>query len=216
MFLPSQSENTTLSRASDWGPGAKPTGNGDTDQRHASCELQLRRVASATTVSNARQPGKEGGAVSPYTQDTFLGIIARHSNGELMLKILRCDGMPSWSTFWENCIGPDASPELSTAYARAHESYAYHRSHDADEIADTQQLGVEETVSDGPKGVTKTRKTADILGHRTLQVKTRQWLAERIVSRLASKQALTNPDGSALNLQPVINMVVLPPPKEPA
>lgn len=160
-------------------------------------------------MANAKKLDELGGAVSRYTSEIFLAIIERHAKGELMLKILREPGMPDWATFYRHCCASDAPEDLCIAYARAHEAYALHRAHDADEIADTQQLGVEETVSDGPKGQTTTRKTADVLGHRTLQVKTRQWLAERIITKLANKNALQNPDGSPL-ATPVINLTVIP------
>jgi hypothetical protein len=52
-----------------------------------------------------------------------------------------------------------------------------------------------------------------MLGHRNLRISTRQWFASRLLARLASKQALQNPDGTPLAM-PVINLTVLPQPKE--
>jgi hypothetical protein len=169
-------------------------------------------------VSNAKPTEQAGGRVSPYTRETFLRIIERHAKGELMMRILREDGQPCWWTFYRNVIDDDphdgAPEDLRAAYLRAHKAYALIRTHDADEIADTQQLGEEVTVSEGPKGTTTSRKRSDVLGHRALQVKTRHWLSERVINSMAAKTALQNPDGSPINAVPVIHMTVLPPSKE--
>jgi hypothetical protein len=74
--------------------------------------------------------------------------------------------------------------------------------------------GVEETISDGPKGQTVTRKRVDRLGHRSLRIGVRQWHAERMLAKLASKHALVGADGKVANIVPVINMTVLAAPKE--
>jgi hypothetical protein len=149
-----------------------------------------------------------------YPDSVFHEILRRHGEGENVLKILREEGMPQWSTFFLRCMSKQAPEELSTAYASAHEAWVAKKLHEADEISDAQEEGVEETVSDGPKGVTTTVKKSDMLGHRQLKVKTRLWFAERLMERYAKKNVLQNPDGSAVVFQPVVQIVPFDPAKK--
>lgn len=148
-----------------------------------------------------------------YPDEVFIEICRRHSQGENLLAVLRETGMPDWTTFWTRCMASDAHENLRTVYDRAHEAWTQARLHETDEIANSQQLGEERTESDGPKGHTTSVTTSDVLGHRQLQVKTRMWFAERLLAKYAAKHALQNPDGSAVNFQPVINIVPYVPEK---
>lgn len=145
-----------------------------------------------------------------YPDTQFLAILERWSDGENLLQILEEGGMPKWSTFWRRCCGPNASDELRAAYADAHVANAAHGLAQVPHIADNFHAAEERTETDGPKGRTTSVKHVDALGHRNLRVNVRQWQAERVIARMASKTALQNPDGSPLAV-PVINMTVLPP-----
>lgn len=150
------------------------------------------------------------GPPEQYPDELMFEIIRRHEHGENVLKILREPGMPSFALFYRRVgIIGESKVELFTAYERAHKAWAMHRLLEVDEIANEQEMGEDETVTDGPKGTTVSRRRSDMLGHRTLKVKTRQWFAERILAHYAAKQAFQNPDGSPL-IVPVINVKVLP------
>jgi hypothetical protein len=147
-----------------------------------------------------------------YPESVFLGILKRYAKGENLLGILKEPGMPDWSTFWKRVIGPNAPEGLVIAHARARDSWAEHKVEEAMDITDKTEMG--QKVSDGPRGKTVTK--GDMVEHRRLKVSTRLWFAERVLAKSYSgRQQLThaNPDGSPLNLQPVINLTVLPAPK---
>lgn len=148
-----------------------------------------------------------------YPDEVYVGILERHAEGEHLITILEEPGMPSWATFFRQCAGREAPQHFQDAYASAHESWAHKYIAQGSVIADTQEMG--ETTTTKEWGTE--RKTDDMLGHRTLKVKTRQWFAERLLAKIyAAKQQTTlqNPDGSAIDIQPVINLTVLPPTKE--
>jgi hypothetical protein len=147
----------------------------------------------------------------PYPEEQLLAIIERYARGENLLDILKEGNMPDWATFYRRCCDEKNAPEhLRIAYERAQVSWATRAVHEVPSIADNVELGEELTVSDGPKGVTTTRKTVDRIAHRALRVSTRQWFASRLLQKLADKQILQNPDGSPV-FQPVINMTVVRP-----
>lgn len=144
-----------------------------------------------------------------YPDSLFVRILARYASGENLMAILKRKGMPDWSTFWKRVMGPNAAPELVTAHARARDSWAEAQVAQAMHITDTPQQG--KRVSKGPNGTTTT--TGDMTDHRRLRVSTRLWFAERVLSRsygAAVRATHQNPDGSALNVVPVINVTVLP------
>lgn len=162
-------------------------------------------------MSIAHKPG--AGREITYPDEQFLAILERYAQGENLLQILDADGMPDWATFWRRCCGPNASDELRTAYADAQVSWATRAVHEVPHIADTVDPGEERTTSSGPKGDTLTVKTIDRLGHRQLRVNTRQWFAERLLAKHASKTVLMNPDGTPLAV-PAVSIIVRPPEQE--
>lgn len=163
-------------------------------------------------AGTAHTPG--AGSPQQYDDAVFYAILERHAAGENLIAILRDEGMPQWYAFWKRCCAPDAAKEMATAYERASASWATHRLHGAVEIAEHTQVGEEITESEGPKGTTRSVKKSDMLGHRQLRIRQREWFAERLLRALAPKTTLQNPDGSPI-MRPVIRMTILPPPKEP-
>lgn len=143
-----------------------------------------------------------------YPDSVFVQILERYAKGEDLLKILRPRGMPDWSTFWKRVMGPNASPELVTAHARARESWAEVKVAEAMRIAETPQQG--KKTREGPDGTTTTK--GDMIEHRRLRVNTRLWFAERVLSKsygAAARLTHQNPDGTPVNVIPVINLTVV-------
>lgn len=143
-----------------------------------------------------------------YPDSLFVTILARYAKGEDLLKILKAKGMPDWSTFYNRVMGPNAVPELLAAHARARESWAEAKVAEAMHITDTPQVG--KKVRKGPDGTTTT--TGDMTDHRRLRVNTRLWFAERVLSKsygAAARVSHQNPDGTPLNVVPVINLTVV-------
>jgi hypothetical protein len=165
-------------------------------------------------VSKAHHPDAGDGRKIKYPESQYRAIVQRYAEGENILSILGEPEMPSWYAFFTNVISSNAPEELQTLYASAQESWAIRALAETPAIADTIDEGVEETISDGPKGQTVTRKRVDRLGHRSLRIGVRQWHAERMLAKLASKHALVGADGKVANIVPVINMTVLAAPKE--
>lgn len=165
-------------------------------------------------VTKNKAPAKRKvGRPIEYPDDVFLGIIERYAQGENLMDILNGEGMPDWSTFWKRVMGPDAPEALVTAHACARQSWAEHKVEEAMNITDTTQLG--KKISDGPRG--KTVSTGDMTEHRRLRVNTRLWFAERVLAKsYGNKLNAThqNPDGSPINVAPVIEITVLPPAKD--
>lgn len=148
------------------------------------------------------------GRKEQYPESTFVAILERYAAGTNLMEILGEKGMPDWSTFWKRVMGPNAAPELITTHARARDSWAEAQVAQAMHITDTPQVG--KRVTKGPNGTTTT--TGDMTDHRRLRVSTRLWFAERVLSRsygAAVRATHQNPDGTPLNVVPVINITVL-------
>ncbi|HEX5128238.1 MAG TPA: hypothetical protein VFV90_00760 [Usitatibacter sp.] len=148
------------------------------------------------------------GRKQQYPDSTFVAILRRYAKGEDLMRILKADGMPDWSTFWDRVMGPSADPELTAAHARARDSWAEAKVAEAMEITDRPQLG--KKVRKGPDGTTTT--TGDMVDARRLRVSTRLWFAERVLSKsygAAVRATHQNPDGTPMNVVPVINVTVL-------
>ena len=93
-------------------------------------------------------------------------ILERVTAGEPLAQVLRSEGMPKPSTFYDWL---EADAALSGRFARAREFGADAIAVDALRIADTPVEGVRRKVNeDGVEEVTE-----DMLGHRKLQVETR-------------------------------------------
>lgn len=115
-------------------------------------------------------------------EDQINDILDRLTTGEPLAAILRDEGMPKPSTWYDWCGADEA---LSGRVARAREHGAASIAADCLRIADTQEEAVEEKfepveVADpaAPGGkrvelVLVERKRSDALGHRKLQIETR-------------------------------------------
>jgi hypothetical protein len=122
--------------------------------------------------------------------------------------------MPDWSTFWLRVMGPNASPELLAAHARARESWAEAKVAEAMDITDRPHVG--KKVRIGADGKVESVTKGDAVDARRLRVSTRLWFAERVLSRsygAASRVAHSNPDGTPIAVIPVINLTVVSPKK---
>lgn len=144
-----------------------------------------------------------------YPERVFVAILERYAKGENLLEILKGNGMPDWSTFWLRVMGPNADPELLAAHARARESWAEAKVVEAMDISDRPMIG--KKTRKGPDGTTTT--TGDAVDARRLKVSTRLWFAERVLSKsygAAVRATHQNPDGTPLNVVPVVNITVAP------
>jgi hypothetical protein len=142
-----------------------------------------------------------------YPESVFVEILERYAGGEDLMAILAAKGMPDWSTFWKRVMGPNAAPELVAAHARARDSWAEAKVAEAMHITDQPQIG--KKVRKGPKGKVESVTHADAVDARRLRVSTRLWFAERVLSRsYGGRTTVQNPDGTPLNVVPVINVTV--------
>lgn len=107
-------------------------------------------------------------------------IIERVTNGEPLAQVLRSDGMPKVTAFYD-WLNKD--PALDERFARAREFGADAIAVDALRIADTPVEG--ERRKETPDGVEIT--TEDMLGHRRLQVETRLKLLAKWDRRYADR-----------------------------
>lgn len=162
---------------------------------------------------SAHPPGQGDGRKIEYDDAVFYAICERHARGENLLTILAEPGMPEWGVFFDRCCWRSATRELQDAYERAQVGWASSRIHQAGMIADNTEEGIEVTESEGPKGKTRTVKRSDMLGHRSLKIRSREWFAERILRAFTAKHTLQNPDGTPI-MRPSITLTVLPEPKE--
>lgn len=126
-----------------------------------------------------------------YNQDTADLICRRLVGGETLKDICEELGMPSCSTVqvWRH-----TNEGFAVQYAKARESQAETIFDQMLEIADNPLIG--ERVTEDHNG-TKT-VTEDMLGHRELQIKTRQWILPRLSKKMLDKAQLdhTSSDGS--------------------
>lgn len=163
---------------------------------------------------SAHPPGQGDGRKIEYDDSVYLAVCRRHERGENLHTILAELGMPDWTSFFDRCCWHESpSKELRDAYERAQVGWATHRIHQASAIADNTEEGIEVTESEGPKGKTRTVRRSDMLGHRSLKIRSREWFAERILRAFTAKHTLQNPDGSPI-MRPSITLTVLPEPKE--
>lgn len=141
----------------------------------------------------AEKPKKARGKPSKFTEELAEQILARLSDGEPLAQIIRSDGMPGLTTWYDWC---SARPELSERFGRARDAGFDMIAMDALRIADTPELGTITKLKDGAKEITQ----EDMLGHRKLQVETRlKLLAKWDPRRYGDKIAL----GGATDLPPV-------------
>lgn len=147
------------------------------------------------------------GAPIQYEDSVFCAILERYAGGTNLLDILAEKGMPTWGAFWKRVMGPNAAPELVSAHARARDSWAEAKVEEAMHISDTPLMG--KKTRKGPKGKIESVTHGDAVDARRLKVSTRLWFAERVLAKsYAGRTALQNPDGSNLNVVPVINLTV--------
>lgn len=141
----------------------------------------------------AAKPKKPHGRPSKFSDELVEQILARLSEGEPLAQILRSDGMPGLTTWYDWC---NARPELSERFGRARDAGFDMIAMDALRIADTPEIG--QIVKTKPDGKEVTQE--DMLGHRKLQVETRlKLLAKWDPRRYGDKIAL----GGAPDLPPV-------------
>jgi hypothetical protein len=126
--------------------------------------------------------------------------------------ILKGKSMPNWGTFWKRVMGPNASPDLVAAHARARESWAEAKVVEAMEITDKPHVGKKVRL-DG-KGNVEAVTQGDMVDARRLRVSTRLWFAERVLSKsYGAAMRHQNPDGSPLNVVPVLHVTMVAPEK---
>lgn len=134
------------------------------------------------------------GRPSIRTEEQIEQILERVTAGEPLAQVLRTEGMPKPSTFYD-WLNADA--DLSGRFARAREFGADAIAVEALRIADTPIEGVRRKVSED--GVEET--TEDMLGHRRLQVETRlKLLAKWDPKRYGDKLEVDNKGELTLNV----------------
>lgn len=143
--------------------------------------------------------------ISQATRDAICEQLA---DGRSLRDVLRQDGMPAMSHFFNELKGDIAFQEQ---YARAKEAGIEALAADTLYIANTPQMGVIRTVKpDGSEEV----KHADMIEHRRLQVDTRKWL----LSKLAPKKygdKLDVTQAGELSLVHKIERVIVDPRADP-
>lgn len=127
-----------------------------------------------------------------FTQDIADHICRRIIGGETLRAICNEDGMPTTATVqnWRH-----DNSAFNEQYTRARQWQAETLFDEMLEIADSTEAG--EKIEESDEGYKTT--TADMLGHRELKIKTRQWILPRIDPKKYSEKAQldhTSSDGT--------------------
>lgn len=132
-------------------------------------------------------------------------ILRRVASGESLRSICVEDGMPHRTTIqlWRR-----DNPGFYEAYSKAREFQAETIFDDMLNIADTPHIGQRKVYSD-KNG--ETIHEEDMLGHRELQIRTRQWILPRLSKRMADKSQIdhTSSDNTMSPLTPEQQLVVV-------
>ena len=141
-------------------------------------------------------------AISDHDRQEIINeVLDRISCGEPLRKILREEGKPHWTTFYDWL---DKDESMRVRFARAREIGADAIAMEALEIADTPVMGRRREW--GPEG---TKEIEDeMLGHRKLQIDTRlKLLAKWFPQKYGDKQQIEHSGGIESNT-PQINLTL--------
>lgn len=140
----------------------------------------------------------------PFDLEIANEICRRLAGGERLRVMCNEVGMPSAHTvqIWRR-----DNDAFHAAYAKAREFQAETIFDEMLEIADTPLIGRRE--SDGPRG--KTIHTEDLIEHRALQIRTRQWILPRLSKNMAEKSQIdhTSSDSSMSPMTPQQQLIAV-------
>jgi hypothetical protein len=141
------------------------------------------------------------GAPSHYTNDIGNEICAWIAEGNLLADYCAIPGKPTCAGV-QRWLWPGVNEEFATAYTRAREAQAAKFVEETIKIADTVEVGetiVEDSGVREGKPYTSVKKTrGDMLGHRELKIKARQWAAPRYALALFGGDVTPGPGGRPL------------------
>lgn len=153
-------------------------------------------VSKPESESKSNRPRRNVGRPTIRTKALVARILRRMSNGEILSRICREDGMPDRGTVWR---WTEEDPEFRDALTRAREACAHALTDEAVEIADdgTNDYVEVETRSGGMKTVLD----KEHVDRSKLRVETRKWLAGCVAPKAYGQRTaheVSGPNGAPL------------------